>query len=58
MDALELFIETTNTRLEKIESKLDQLISFRWLLIGAGVSIGGLVSFITTIIINYKIGGL
>jgi uncharacterized membrane protein YadS len=43
-DKVEYFIEETNRRLEAIEAKLDRLISFRVMLLGASMTISAFVS--------------
>lgn len=47
---LDYFIEQTNLRLEKIDNKLEQLISFRIMLIGASMTVATIFSIITTLI--------
>lgn len=44
-DKIDYFIDQTNKRLEDIEEKLDVLISFRIMLIGASVTASTLVTF-------------
>lgn len=43
-DLLKYFIKQSNERFDSLEAKVDKLISFRILLIGASVGISGLVS--------------
>lgn len=43
-EKLNYFIDQTNKRLDAIEGKLDQLISFRVMLIGASITVSGLIS--------------
>lgn len=38
------FIERTDKRLDDIENKIDQLISFRWMLLGMATAISSIVS--------------
>jgi hypothetical protein len=38
----EYFIEQTNKKLDKIEHKIDQLISFRIMLIGASLAVSAI----------------
>jgi len=49
-EKLEYFIDQTNQRLVKIEEKLDRLISFRVMLIGASITISSLVSIGLTLL--------
>lgn len=58
-DKLEYFIDQTNKRLEKMDEKLDRLITFRFLLIGASMALSGLFSVGTTLAVIYlmKTGG-
>jgi tetrahydromethanopterin S-methyltransferase subunit G len=44
------FVEQTNHRLDKIDEKLEQLISFRVMLIGASMAVATLFSVVTTLI--------
>jgi hypothetical protein len=44
------FVEQTNHRLDKIDEKLDQLISFRVMMIGASMAVATLFSLATTLI--------
>ena len=43
-DLLDYYIEHTDKRFESVHEKLDQLLSFRWMLIGAALAISGTVS--------------
>ena len=43
-DLLKYFMKQTNERFDSLERKVDKLISFRLMLIGASVGISGLVS--------------
>lgn len=45
-DKVDYFINQTNKRLESIEYKLDQLISFRVMLIGASIALSAFVTVI------------
>lgn len=49
-DLLKYFIKQSNERFDSIESKLDKLISFRWMLIGASVGISGIVSVVFQVV--------
>jgi len=49
-DKLDYFIDQTNDRLDKIEGKLDQLISFRIMLVGASVTVSAFVSIGLTLL--------
>ena len=44
------FMEQTNQRFDKIDDKLDQLISFRIMLIGASVAVSTIFSLVITFI--------
>lgn len=46
------FVTQTNERLSNIENKLDQLITFRMMLIGASIAISTIVSLIVTIYVK------
>jgi tetrahydromethanopterin S-methyltransferase subunit G len=50
---VEYFIEETNKRLDRIDSKLEQLISFRIMLIGAAATISVVFSAVTTLIMIF-----
>lgn len=39
------FIEHTDRRFASLESKVDKLISFRWLLVGISIGVSGMISF-------------
>lgn len=43
-DLLKYYIDKTDSRLQSLEAKIDKLISFRVMLIGAAIGISGLVS--------------
>jgi len=45
-DLLKYFIKMSNERFDSLEGKVDKLISFRWMLIGASVGISGIISVI------------
>lgn len=45
-DLINYFIEHTNKRFDKIEEKVDQLISFRLILIGSAMGVSGVISVI------------
>jgi hypothetical protein len=49
-DKFEYFMGETNKRLDGIEDKLDQLITFRMMLIGASVAVSAIVSIGITIV--------
>ena len=52
MDRQELvnyFIERTDERFDKLEAKIEQLISFRWMLIGASCAVSSIISIIIAI---------
>lgn len=38
------FIERTDERLERIENKIEQLIGFRWMLIGMASALSAIIS--------------
>lgn len=46
----EYFIHQTNRRLDKIDGKLEQLIGFRWLLIGISLGVSAIISFVVNLI--------
>ena len=46
------FRSQTNLRLYSIEKKLDQLIGFRWMLIGGSVAVSSIVSVAIAIILG------
>jgi len=48
-ELMNYFIEQTDKRFDKVETKLDQLLSFKWKLAGAI----GLVSFVVTIGVQF-----
>jgi len=48
---VDYFIAKTDARFDRLEAKVDRLIAFRVLLIGAAVGISGLVSVIFQIAI-------
>lgn len=52
-DLLKYFIEKSNERFDAIEKKIDMLISFRLVLIGASVGVSGLISAIFQIAVNW-----
>ena len=43
-DLLDYYIKHADKRFDEIEKKVDKLISFRWMLIGASVSVSGIIS--------------
>lgn len=51
-DLLNYFIEQTNKRFDKVEEKLDQLITFRLMLLGGAVTLSAVVSFLVTIFLK------
>jgi hypothetical protein len=50
----EKLMEYFEKRLDRLEQKLDDLISFRWLLVGAAVGVSGLLSVLFNVFINLK----
>lgn len=50
-ELLNYYIKSTNERLTKIDKKIDQLIQFKWQIIGGSV----VVSAITTVILTFAI---
>lgn len=49
-EKLDYFIDQTNDRLGKIDAKLDQLISFRVMLIGISITVSSVISIGLTLI--------
>ena len=49
-EKIDYFIDQTNKRLEQIDKKLEQLISFRLMLIGSAATISVIFSAITTVV--------
>ncbi len=49
-DLLEYYIERSDARLDAIEKKIDKLISFRWMLIGAASGVSFVVSLVFKVI--------
>lgn len=49
-ELLDYYIKHTDERFKEIHTKLDTLIGFRWLLIGAAAGVSGLISFIFQLI--------
>jgi len=45
-ELLDYYIKHTDERFKEVNNKLDTLIGFRWLLIGAAAGVSGLVSFV------------
>lgn len=45
-ELVDYFIEQTDKRFDAIESKLDELIAFRWQLIGGSAVISAIVSIL------------
>lgn len=43
-DLHDYFIEQTNTRLERIEDKVDRLLAFKWQIIGGSLFASALVT--------------
>ena len=43
-DLLRYYIEHSDKRFDALDEKIEKLISFRWLLIGASMGISGVVS--------------
>jgi hypothetical protein len=48
---VEYFIEQTNDRLEKIDQKLDEMIKFKWQIIGGSV----VLSLVVTVIVQLSV---
>lgn len=46
------FVDQTNNRLDSIEKKIDTLITFRMMLIGASLAVSAIVSLTVTIMFN------
>ena len=49
-DKFNYFIDQTNQKLSSIEEKIDNLASFRFMLIGASITLSGLFAIVTTLI--------
>jgi tetrahydromethanopterin S-methyltransferase subunit G len=49
-EKFEYFLSETNKRLDRIERKLEMLISFRMMLVGASITVSALVSIGITIV--------
>lgn len=45
-ELLKYYIKHADTRFDKLENKMDKLVSFRWILIGVSLAISGMVSFV------------
>lgn len=45
-ELLDYFIQHTDVRFEKVHEKLDILLKFRWMLIGASMAISGTISIL------------
>jgi len=43
-ELLDYYIEHTDKRFESIHAKLDEILKFRWMLMGAALAISGTVS--------------
>jgi len=52
---LEYYIAKSDERLDRLESKVDKLISFRVMLVGAAVAVSGLVSVGFQIVMAWRI---
>jgi hypothetical protein len=52
VEKFEYFIDQTNKRFDKIDEKLDELISFRIMLIGAATAISAIVSVALTVFLK------
>lgn len=50
------FLEETNKRLDKIDEKLERLISFRVLLIGMSMAVSALITVAINIALVYATG--
>ena len=51
-DKLEYFIEQTNHRLEKMDQKLDDLLGFKWQIIGGATFLSIVASVALQILFN------
>ena len=49
---MDYYIDHTNQRLDKIEEKLDKVLSFRWQIIGGAASISFFISLIAIVVKN------
>lgn len=52
-DLLDYFIEHTDERFNKLEQKLDELIEFRYQIIGGSAVVAGIISLVMTIVVTY-----
>lgn len=43
---LDYYIENSDKRFDALESKVDQLLSLKWKLIGAGMAVSGIISIL------------
>jgi hypothetical protein len=46
----EYFVTSTDRRLDRIEEKLERLIGFRWMLLGASAAVSTVFSIVVTLI--------
>lgn len=51
-DKFEYFMDQTNDRLSSMEKKLDALISFRFMLIGASLTLSTVVSLLIALLVR------
>jgi hypothetical protein len=51
-DLFTYFIDETNKRFDRVEKKLDQLISFRLMLLGGAAVISAIISLIASVYIH------
>lgn len=49
-EKFEYFIDETNKRFDKIDKKLDELISFRLMLLGGAATIATIISLLITLL--------
>lgn len=49
-DKMDYFIERSDKRFDKIESKLDSLIEFRWRLVGGAAAVTTVISIVIGLI--------
>lgn len=43
---IDYYIEHSDKRFDALESKVDQLLSLKWKLIGAGMAVSGIISIL------------
>lgn len=49
---VEYFVKRTDERLSNIESKLDQLIGFRWMLLGAAAVVSAIAGILVNLLLK------